>query len=162
MRLYSLLESLNLGSYGIAWRFPTCWKFARMISVHKKACKRAVDNCQGITPSSAVSIFLELVVMETLNIVYCIHIANSIWAPINMDLLKVVQLPPIYFASLTQNMTERLQIDVIYSGLSAAFDKLYHVIAVAKHRRLDARGNHLSWFHSYITGRGLIVTIDRV
>lgn len=56
-------------------------------------------------------------------------------------------------------MTDRAQTDVIYTDLSAAFDKLNHAIAVAKLDRLGVSGNLLSWFRSYITGRQLMVAI---
>lgn len=60
---------------------------------------------------------------------------------------------------ITNSMTERTQTDVIYTDLSAAFDKLDHAIAIAKLDRLGVSGNLLCWFRTYLTGRQLLVSI---
>lgn len=60
---------------------------------------------------------------------------------------------------ICNNMTEQAQTDVIYTDLSAAFDKLNHSIAVAKLDRFGVSGSLLNWFRSYLTGRQLMVSI---
>ncbi|XP_055590736.1 uncharacterized protein LOC129742821 [Uranotaenia lowii] len=49
------------------------------------------------------------------------------------------------------------QTDVIYTDLTAAFDKVNHKIAIAKLDRIGICGSLLEWFHSYLVGRKLIV-----
>lgn len=56
-------------------------------------------------------------------------------------------------------MIARAQTDVIYTDLTAAFDKLNHEIAIAKLERLGVCGNLLGWFRSYLTGRKLAVAL---
>lgn len=60
---------------------------------------------------------------------------------------------------ITDSMVERSQTDVIYTDLSAAFDKLNHTIAIAKLERLGVCGSLSSWFKTYLTGRLLKVAI---
>lgn len=48
---------------------------------------------------------------------------------------------------------------MLYTDLSAAFDKLNHSIAIAKLHRLGVSGTLLQWFRSYLSGRQLMVTI---
>ena len=57
---------------------------------------------------------------------------------------------------------DQSQTDVIYTDLSAAFDKLNHEIAVAKLEKLGIGGPLLLWFKSYLTNRRLAVNIDGV
>ncbi|XP_062541858.1 uncharacterized protein LOC134209853 [Armigeres subalbatus] len=51
------------------------------------------------------------------------------------------------------------QTDVIYTNLTAAFDKLNHSIAIAKLDRLRIGGSLLAWFGSYHTERQLTVAL---
>lgn len=61
---------------------------------------------------------------------------------------------------ITESMTDHMQTDVIYTDLSAAFDKLNHPIAIAKLDRLGINGSLLRWFASYLSDRQLEVAID--
>lgn len=69
--------------------------------------------------------------------------------------------PPTCCVSLHTQLKvwPKAQTDVIYTDLSAAFDKLNHAIAIAKLERLGINGNLLQWFHSYLTDRHLLVAI---
>ena len=60
---------------------------------------------------------------------------------------------------ITNSMSDRAQTDVIYTDLSAAFDKINHRISIAKLDRLGINGSFLQWFQSYLTGRHLSVVI---
>ncbi|XP_055522441.1 uncharacterized protein LOC129716630 [Wyeomyia smithii] len=56
---------------------------------------------------------------------------------------------------ISDSMVKRAQTDVIYTDLTAAFDKLNHRIAVANLDNLGINGNLLLWFQSCFTGRRL-------
>ncbi|XP_053686436.1 uncharacterized protein LOC128735975 [Sabethes cyaneus] len=60
---------------------------------------------------------------------------------------------------ITGSMDHRAQTDVLYTDLSAAFDKINHDIAIAKLHRLGVSDNLLRWFRSYLTNRQLVVAI---
>lgn len=54
-------------------------------------------------------------------------------------------------------MERRAQTDVIYTDLSAAFDKVNHDIELAKMGRFGINGSLLRWFHSYLTNLSELV-----
>lgn len=63
---------------------------------------------------------------------------------------------------ITESLAERTQTDVIYTDLSAAFDRVNHAITIAKLEKLGICGSVLRWLHSYLTGRKLTVTVEDI
>lgn len=61
---------------------------------------------------------------------------------------------------ITEGFVKATHTDVIYTELSAAFDKLDHSIAVAKLGRLGISGNFLRWFESYLVNRRFTVAVE--
>lgn len=61
---------------------------------------------------------------------------------------------------IAESFAERVQTDVIYTDLSAAFDKISHAITIAKLERLGVGGSVLRWINSYLVGRKLTVTVE--
>ncbi|KXJ77554.1 hypothetical protein RP20_CCG007218 [Aedes albopictus] len=126
-----------------------------MCSVHKKGSKRDVDNYRGITSLCAVS--NELVIMEPL-LSHCKQLLSDdqhgfiSGRSTSTNLLCLTSY-------VTNSLSDKAQTDVIYTDLSAAFDKRNHTIAVAKLDRLGVGGYLLNWFRSYLTGRLLLVVI---
>lgn len=128
-----------------------------MFPVHKKGSRRNVDNYRGISSLSAVSKLFELVMMQPLlshSKQYLSDDQHGFMAgrSTTTNLLCLTSF-------LTENMAQRMQTDVIYTDLTAAFDKLNHSIAIAKLHRLGVSGNLLHWFRSYLSGRQLMVSI---
>lgn len=137
--------------------FPSCWKLAHMYPVHKKGSKRDVDNYRGITSLTAISKLFELIIMEPL-LSHCKHVLSPDQHGFTAGRSTSTNLLCLT-SHITQSMIERAQTDVIYTDLSAAFDKLNHAIAIAKLDRYGIGGSLLAWFRSYLTDRQLIVTI---
>lgn len=137
--------------------FPSCWKIAHMFPVHKKGSKRNMDNYRGISSLSAVSKLFELIIMQPLLSHSKQYLSDDqhgfmVGRSTTTNLLCLTSF-------ITESMVERMQTDVIYTDLSAAFDKLNHSIAIAKLHRLGVSGTLLQWFRSYLSGRQLMVTI---
>lgn len=151
-----LLFRLSLSS-GI---FPSCWKIAEMFPVHKKGSKRDVNNYRGITSLSAVSKLFELVVMDSLNS-HCKQYLSADQHGFTSGRSTTTNLLCLT-SYITNGMNAQAQTDVIYTDLTAAFDKLNHEIAIAKLDRLGISDNLLGWFRTYLTGRQLVVTISDV
>lgn len=128
-----------------------------MFPVHKKGNKRDVDNYRGITSLSSVSKLVELVIMEPL-LSHCKQYLSSDQHGFVSGRSTTTNLLCLT-SYVTESMTERAQTDVIYTDLSAAFDKLNHAIAIAKLDRLGVNGNLLRWFRSYLSDRQLMVTV---
>jgi hypothetical protein len=136
--------------------FPACWKAADMFPVHKKGCKRDVNNYRGITSLSVISKLFELVVIESLS-AHCRQQLSAEQHGFSSGRSTTTNLLCLT-TYITDSMVDRAQTDVIYTDLTAAFDKLNHDIAIAKLDRLGVGGNLLRWFGSYLTDRRLTVT----
>ncbi|XP_065082248.1 uncharacterized protein LOC135704695 [Ochlerotatus camptorhynchus] len=113
--------------------FPSCWKSAEMFPVHNKGCKRNIDNHRGITSLCVISKLFELVIMEPSASHFKHHLSEDQHGFIarrstTSNLLCLTSY-------ITESMTDHMQTDVIYTDLSAAFDKLNHPIAIAKLRQ---------------------------
>lgn len=137
--------------------FPTCWKTAEMFPVYKKGSKRDVNNYRGITSLNAVAKLFELVVMDSLS-AHCRQYLSADQHGFTIGRSTTTNLLCLT-SYITESMNVRAQTDVIYTDLSAAFDKLNHEIAIAKLDRLGVGGSLLRWFRSYLTDRQLVVAL---
>lgn len=141
----------------VSGKFPTCWKFAHMFPVHKKGSKRDANNYRGITSLSSISKLFELVIMQPL-LSHCKQYISDDQHGFTSGRSTVTNLLCLT-SFITDSMAERAQTDVIYTDLSAAFDKVNHEIAIAKLDRLGVHGSLLRWFGSYLSDRQLMVAI---
>ncbi|XP_055536990.1 uncharacterized protein LOC129725335 [Wyeomyia smithii] len=138
-------------------RFPTTWKQAFLFPVHKKGDRSKIDNYRGISALCAISKLFELVVLQPI----FSHCQSTIsddqhgFLPKRSCATNLLCLTNYAFDSFVH----RHQTDVIYTDLSAAFDKVNHQITVAKLDRYGFSGNLLGWLESYLLGRTLRVKI---
>ena len=65
----------------------------------------------------------------------------------------------IYTGDLAFALDSGLQVDAIYRDFSKAFDRMNHVILLAKLQALSITGPLLRWMGSYLTGRTQRVNI---
>ncbi|XP_055526899.1 fatty acyl-CoA reductase wat-like [Wyeomyia smithii] len=138
-------------------RFPTTWKQAFLFPVHKKGDRSKIDNYRGLSALCAISKLFELVVLQPI----FSHFQSTIsddqhgFLPKRSCATNLLCLTNYAFDSFVH----RHQTDVIYTDLSAAFDKVNHQITVAKLDRYGFSGNLLGWLESYLLGRTLRVKI---
>lgn len=126
--------------------FPTCWKESYVFPVHKRGCKRTISNYRGIAALCATSKLFELIILEFLS-QKCSHYVSPDqhgFVPKRSTSTNLVS----YTSFITRHMEKGLQVDAIYTDLSAAFDKMDHEIALAKFDRLGICGNLLVWLRS--------------
>lgn len=148
-----LLFRLSLSS----GTFPTAWKMAYLFPVFKKGDRTMIDNYRGISALCAISKLLELVVMGPF-VAHCrTFLANAQhgFIPKRSTATNLLSLT----SYVMDSFNNRSQTDVVYTDLSAAFDKINHQIAVAKLDRVGFFGPLLKWFESYLVGRTLRVKI---
>ncbi|XP_062541323.1 uncharacterized protein LOC134209350 [Armigeres subalbatus] len=137
--------------------FPSVWKTATMFPVYKKGDRKDVNNYRGISSLCAASKLFELVITEPL-ISHCKqHLSADQHGFISGRSTTTNLL--CLTSSITDSFVQKAQTDVVYTDLSAAFDKINHAITVAKLERFGIAGYLLRWFHSYLTGRRLSVTV---
>ncbi|XP_055633648.1 uncharacterized protein LOC129773992 [Toxorhynchites rutilus septentrionalis] len=121
-----------------------------MFPVHKKGDKSNIDNYTGISTLCATAKLFELVVLPPMLFHCKQQISNDQhgFMPGRSTTTNLLT----FTSHIADGITE-CQTDAIYTDLSAAFDKLNHVIAVAKLECMGICGNLLQWFQSYLTGR---------
>ena len=137
--------------------FPSFWKSAFVFPVYKKGDKSNAENYRGISSLNALSKLFELLVMN--------HISFGCQRTISDDQHGFMpnRSTSTNLLTLTSFISEGFekghQTDVIYTDLSAAFDKINHRIAIAKLKKIGIAGPLLKWFESYLVDRRLSVKI---
>ncbi|XP_055612569.1 uncharacterized protein LOC129759187 [Uranotaenia lowii] len=137
--------------------FLSLWKEAYMFPVHKKGDRRNVNNYRGISALCAIAKLFELVVLEPI-FSYCkLYFSNEKhgFMPKRSTTTNLLT----FTSTVQDSFAMGSQTDVIYTDLSAAFDKVNHSIAIAKLDRIGICGSLLEWFRSYLVGRKFIVRI---
>ena len=139
-------------------KFPRIWKQSFMTPVFKRGDRHNVTDYRGITSLSAVSKLFEIIV--------CGFVFDSTKSYISFDQHgfmpgRSVTTNLLNFTSkCITSMEEKAQVDVVYTDLKAAFDKIDHAILLHKLSRLGFSTQLVSWFDSYLTGRVLRVKLD--
>ena len=138
-------------------RFPKCWKKSIMFPTYKKGDKRNVSNYRGVTSLSAGSKLFEILMSNKL-----FRAAKSYMSqdqhgffPGRSTATNLTQ----FTSTCLKLMDQGAQIDVIYTDLKAAFDRVNHPILLAKLERMGVATNVVRWMESYLTDRQLNVKI---
>lgn len=138
-------------------KFPDIWKRSFMFPVFKKGDKNDVKNYRGITNLSAASKVFELIVNDYLAF-YTKHYISSNQHGFVAGRSTCSNL--IDFTSTCINyMENKMQVDVIYTDLKAAFDRIDHGILIKKLTRLGASERLTKWMKSYLCERTLQVKL---
>ncbi|XP_053699023.1 uncharacterized protein LOC128745994 [Sabethes cyaneus] len=138
-------------------KFPKIWKQSLMFPVFKKGDRRNVRNYRGITSLSAASKLFEIIVSQSIvSGVKCyISPDQHGFMP---DRSVTTNLLNFTFTCFTQ-IESKGQVDVVYTDLKAAFDRIDHRILLHKLRHLGASDNLTEWLRSYLCHRTLRVKL---
>ncbi|XP_053686304.1 uncharacterized protein LOC128735845 [Sabethes cyaneus] len=115
--------------------FPESWKKFIMFPVHKKGDKRNVENYRGITSLCACSKLLEIIVHDALFMCSSQYLSvdQHGFFPRSSVATNLTQ-----FVSFCLNvMEENAQVDVVYTDLKAAFDRVDHAILLNRMEKLE-------------------------
>ena len=139
-------------------KFPAIWKQSFMFPVFKSGDRRNVRNYRGITSLSAASKIFELIVSNailsrTKNYISFDQHGFMPGRSVSTNLLD-------FTSTCICHMEQKAQIDVIYTDLKAAFDRIDHRILLQKIKRLGASSKFAEWLGSYLRGRILRVQLD--
>jgi hypothetical protein len=137
--------------------FPESWKRSYVVPIFKGGKRNLIENYRGIAILSAMPKLFELLVFDSL----FFHLKSSI-AAVQHGFFKgrsaVSNL--MEFASLCiRRMEEGIQTDAVYTDFSKAFDRINHLILLAKLRSYGIVSKLNSWFSSYLKGRTQTVRI---
>lgn len=137
--------------------FPTIWKKARIVPVHKKGLKSKVENYR---PVSILNIFSKIFERIVYDAIYSV-IANAV--PVEQHgFLKgrsTITNLSIFSNYIISNMEKGRQVDVVYTDFEKAFDRVDHAILIQKLEKLGISGNLLRWTESYLSNRSQMVVV---
>ncbi|CAB4039783.1 Hypothetical predicted protein, partial [Paramuricea clavata] len=144
-------KSLSLG------KLPNEWKLSNIVPIPKKGPAEDVSNYRPISLLSLVSKVFERCVYNQL----VSHISTQLHhlqfgflrgKSTTSQLLHVLQ-------DIHQALESRNQVDAVYLDFAKAFDKVSHKLLLTKLHKFGIRGDLLSWFENYLSGRYQRVTV---
>ena len=150
MILFSI--SINSG------KFPDNLKDTLVFPVFKKGNPCNVINYRPIAILNAIEKIFERIVYEgTLNFVNGQLSSKQHGFLKNKSTVTNLLEHVHYIASA---IDQRKQVDVQYTDMSKAFDKVQHSVLLYKLSKFGIQGRLLSWFHTYLTDRPMKVVFN--
>lgn len=137
--------------------FPSLWKAALIVPVHKKGSKSDIKNYRPISILNTISKVFEKIVHS---IIYSV-IVNGI-GPYQHGFIKrrsTTSNLATFSNYVICNMEAGGQVDVIYTDFEKAFDRVDHVILLSKLQNLGIHGDLLRWVRSYLSRRSQAVVV---
>ena len=133
--------------------FPSAWKKANVVPIHKKGDKSDLNNYRPVSLISAVCKVFERIIFKYVynhlrdNFVLSVH--QSGFLP---GCSTTTQLLEIYHR-FCKAVDEGKEIRVVFLDISKAFDKVWHKGLLYKLKRCGIGGGLLEWFSSYLRDR---------
>lgn len=137
--------------------FPSLWKLANIVPIHKAGSKNDVSNYR---PISVLSCFAKVFEGLVYKFIYShfLHLLN----PHQHGFVKKRSTTSNllqYTNYLCSAFNEKKQVDSIYTDFAKAFDRVNHHILVSKLSHLGIHGSLLRWLDSYLLNRTQLVTV---
>ena len=143
-------------------RFPTAWKFAKVLPLHKKLCPLERKNYRPVSILSPLSKVLEKAVYEQ---IYSYFSRNKIFHPNIMGFRKnrstLSAVLQMYDRWVRGAVSGKIN-GVILLDLSAAFDLVDSNILVEKLKIYGLEEDFAEWVQSYLSDRKQAVWIDHI
>jgi hypothetical protein len=138
--------------------FPSIWKEAYIVPLHKSGPAHNVKNYRPISKLSIVSKVLESIVTDRL----FEEFKNVIIPEQHGFFKKRSTLTNLlaYTEFLQRAIDKGHQVDVIYTDFSKAFDKVDHRALLKKLENSGIHGSLLDWISSYLSNRTQRIQID--
>ena len=143
-------------------KFPTLWKFSKVIPLHKKDSKLERKNYRPVAILSPLSKVLERIVYEDL---YHYFTNNKLFHS-NLHGYRQYRSTQTALLSMydrwVRNAARGQVSGVVLLDLSAAFDLVEPSLLLSKLRIYGVDENYLCWIQSYLSNRFQAVWIDHV
>ena len=141
-------------------KFPTSWKYAKVVPLHKKGCTLDRKNYRPVAILSPLGKILEKIAYEQL---YSYFSSNKIFHP-NLHGYRQNRSTQTALLQMYDRWVraahEGQVTGVVLLDLSAAFDLVDHQLLDEKLRIYGVDRDFRSWILSYLTGRHQAVWID--
>lgn len=137
-------------------RFPTAWKSAAIIPIHKSGDVHNVENYRAISLLPCLAKVFERLIYDIMYPV-ALPIISEFQHGFVKNRSTVTNLMD-YSNFLFPCMDKRVQVDSIYVDFSKAFDKVPHNLAIAKLNRYGFPSWLTIWIKDYLTNRTAFVS----
>lgn len=161
--LSSCAESLALPIY-LLFRFslnecvfPSVWKKAQVVPIHKKGSRSLIDNYRPISILNCISKVFEKLVYKQIYPLISRGIPYSQHGFVKGR--STVSNLALFSDYVLNEMEGGGQVDVIYTDFEKAFDRVDHNILLCKLQALGIHGDLLRWIQSYLSNRSQLVVI---
>lgn len=137
--------------------FPRLWKVASITPIHKSGNLNMAQNYRGISILSTFSKVLECFVHEALY-----RTVRPAIPEVQHGFVKGRSTTTnlmSFVTSVKMKMQKNRQVDAIYVDFAKAFDKVPHLLTVAKLRKMGLPEWITIWLHSYLTDRLAFVKV---
>lgn len=144
-------RSLNEGT------FPALWKSAHVVPVHKKGSRAEIENYRAISILNPLAKMLEKIVYDA------IYQTISQALPDSQHGFLKKRSTTTNLSCFTNFVLKSMdgggQVDVVYTDMEKAFDRVDHLILLDKLNRLGIHGSLLRWVQSYLANRSQAVVL---
>lgn len=137
--------------------FPTLWKKAQIIPIHKKGSRSVVENYRPISILNTLAKLFEKIVYGQVYPFISRGISYSQHGFLRGR--STVSNLSCFSNYVLEHMEGGGQVDVIYTDFEKAFDRVDHDILLMKLHALGIQGDLLRWVKSYLSNRSQAVVL---
>ena len=140
--------------------FPSNWKKANVLPLHKKSSKQYADNYRPVSLLCILGKIFERIIFK--------HVYNHFWENSLISRWQSGFLPG--FSTVTQLLemyhqfynaiNEGKDVRIVYLDISKAFDRVWHKGLLFKLNKFGIGGKLLKWFSDYLSNRYQRVIIN--
>lgn len=133
--------------------FPSIWKKANVIPLHKKNDKSCIANYRPVSLLSSVGKAMERIVFKSLFEYFQNNFLISVWQsgfiPGHSTVTHLVEI----YHTFCQAVSEGKEIRVVFCDVSRAFDRVWHQGLLFKLEKCGIAGTLLAWLKDYLHER---------
>jgi hypothetical protein len=138
--------------------FPELWRMAKVVPVHKNDSVNLVSNYRPISILSTLAKIFESLICPLIQNHLKLYLSDSQHGFVRCRSTSTNLA--LFTETLAEALDAGMEVDVIYTDFSKAFDRVSHEVLIAKLRAYGVIGSLLEWFKSYLTNRTFYVVVN--
>lgn len=148
-----LIFNLSLNS-----SFPTRWKESYVVPIYKNGSRSDVECYRGVAILPTFGKLFESIVCGMLTDKFrkVIKIAQHGFMKGRSTSTNLID----FVNDAIRSIEKRHQVDVVYTDIRKAFDRVRHNLLICKLRELGIHSSLLHWIHTYLVGRTQYVKLS--